>query len=243
MNHHNDYSDTYNHMLNILKDIPNIQKNPLNYIFEDMKLQHIEDTLWLNFGIDSNRTINYISQFTKDTVYGFDNFRGLPTNWNVGHDKGFSNRFDLTPSVNDNVVFIRGYFDETLPEFIKNNNKKISFIHIDTITYSSTKYILDTLKNNLSEDCVIVFDELVNYLGFDGESGELKAFYEFITENVVDYEWIGMYGSVDHGLPSVDHRLPLVECEQDKIRCNKIVEYNHDQPVCLVIHKIKHQET
>jgi hypothetical protein len=40
-----------------------------------------------------------------------------------------------------------------------------------------------------------VFDELVNYPGFDGETGELKALYEFITENDVDYEWIGMNGS------------------------------------------------
>ena len=34
-----------------------------------------------------------------------------------------------------------------------------------------------------------------NYPGFDGEKGELKAFYEFITENNVDYEWIGMNGN------------------------------------------------
>jgi hypothetical protein len=37
-----------------------------------------------------------------------------------------------------------------------------------------------------------VFDELVNYPGFDGDTGELKAFYEFITENNVNYSWIGM---------------------------------------------------
>ena len=34
----------------------------------------------------------------------------------------------------------------------------------------------------------------VNYPGFDGDKGELKAFYEFITENKVDYKWIGMNG-------------------------------------------------
>ena len=42
---------------------------------------------------------------------------------------------------------------------------------------------------------MIVFDELVNYDGFDGDTGELKAWYEFITENKVDYEWIGMNGT------------------------------------------------
>lgn len=57
---------------------------------------------------------------------------------------------------------------------------------------SSTKYIFDILKDYIDTDCI--FDELVNYPGFDGEIGELKAFYEFITENKVDYEWIGMNG-------------------------------------------------
>jgi hypothetical protein len=45
---------------------------------------------------------------------------------------------------------------------------------------------------DILRDCVIIFDELVNYLGFDGDKGEFKAFYEFITENNVDYEWIGI---------------------------------------------------
>ena len=56
------------------------------------------------------------------------------------------------------------------------------------------KCILDCLKDYLDENCVVVFDELVNYPGFDGENGELKAFYEFINANKVDYSWIGMNG-------------------------------------------------
>lgn len=65
---------------------------------------------------------------------------------------------------------------------------------MDADLYSSTKCILNNLKDYIDKDCIIVFDELVNYPGFDGNTGELKAFYEFITENKVDYEWIGMNG-------------------------------------------------
>ena len=57
------------------------------------------------------------------------------------------------------------------------------------------------LQNYIDKDCVIVFDELVNYFGFDGE---LKAFYEFITENKVNYEWIGMNGT-PNGMSGYDH--------------------------------------
>ena len=168
---------------------------PLNYVFEHMKLQHKPNTLWLEFGVASGRTINYISQFTKEKVYGFDSFEGLPEKWRPGFEKGSFSQNGILPEVNSNVELIKGWFHETLENFIQTHNKKVSFIHMDADLYSSTKYVLDTLKNYIDKDCVIIFDELVNYHGFDGDTGELKAFYEFITENKVEYEWIGMNGT------------------------------------------------
>ena len=168
-------------MLSIIQNIPNINTYPLTYVFENMKLQHKPNTLWLEFGVASGKTINYISNFTTNKVYGFD--------------KGAFNRNGHLPQVNENVELIKGWFNETLLNFIQKHNKKVSFIHMDADLYSSTKYVLDVLKNYIDTDCIIVFDELVNYPGFDGDTGELKAFYEFITENKVDYEWIGMNGT------------------------------------------------
>ena len=182
-------------MLKIIENIPNINTYPLTYVFEHMKLKHKPDTLWLEFGVAEGRTINYISKFTTSTVYGFDSFEGLPEMWRDGYDTGAFTRHGQLPQVNSNVKLVKGWFNETLPEFIKNQNKKVSFIHMDADLYSSTKCIFDVLKEYMDNDCVIVFDELVNYPGFDGEKGELKAFYEFITENKVDYEWIGMNGT------------------------------------------------
>ena len=164
----------------------------------------------------SGRTINYISKFTKDSVYGFDSFEGLPEKWRDNFEcKAFDRHGDL-PVVNDNVVLLKGWFNDTLPEFIKSQNKKVSFIHMDADLYSSTKCIFDNLKEYLDTDCIIVFDELVNYPGFDGETGELKAFYEFVTENKVEYEWIGMNGIVTEG-------------REDN---------SYNQPVAVIIHSI-----
>jgi hypothetical protein len=181
-------------MLNIIQNIPNIQTYPLTYVFERMKLKHKPNTLWLEFGVASGNTVNYISKFTDDTVYGFDSFEGLPEKWRDGFDKGMFSRRGNLPIVNNNVKLIKGWFSDTLIPFIKTHNKKVTFIHLDADLYSSTKYILDVLKNYIDDGCIIVFDELVNYPGFDGETGELKAFYEFITENNVNYSWIGMNG-------------------------------------------------
>ena len=181
-------------MLRILDNIPNIHKFPLHYVFEDMKLQHKPNTLWLEFGVYSGESINYISKFTTETVYGFDSFEGLPEKWRPGFDKGLFSTNGSMPSVNSNVKLVKGWFNETLLPFIQAQNKKVSFIHMDADLYSSTKCVFDILKDYLDTDCVIVFDELVNYAGYAGPTGELRAFYEFVTENTVDYEWIGMDG-------------------------------------------------
>jgi len=182
-------------MLSIIENIPNVHTYPLTYVFEIMNLQHKPNTLWMEFGVASGNTINYISKFTKDTVYGFDSFEGLPEKWRDGFDKGAFSRGGNLPHVNSNVSLIKGWFNETLPEFMKTHDKKISFIHMDADLYSSTIYILDQLKDHLDKDCIIIFDELVNYPGFDGDTGELKAFYEFVTKNNVKYTWIGMDGT------------------------------------------------
>lgn len=182
-------------MLHIIQNIPYITRHPLKHVFEELQTKHKPDTLWLEFGVATGNSINYISKFTQDTVYGFDSFEGLPEKWRDGFDKGAFNLDGNTPCVNSNVTLVKGWFDHTLPDFIKTQNKKVSFIHMDADLYSSTKCIFDNLKNYIDNDCIIVFDELVNYPGFDGETGELKAFYEFITENKVDYEWIGMNGT------------------------------------------------
>lgn len=206
-------------MDSIIDTIPNIHMNPLKYVLQHAKPKDTKDTLWLEFGVASGRTINYISEFTKNNVYGFDSFEGLPERWREGFEKGAFGRNGTLPDVNKNVVLIKGWFHDTLPEFVQNEiiktGKKVSFIHVDCDLYSSTKCIFETLKCHLSDDCLIVFDELVNYPGYDGNTGELKAFYEFITENDVEWEWIGMNGT-PRGMMGYQHENAAVRIKQIK---------------------------
>jgi hypothetical protein len=183
-------------MNEFISKIPNIKKYPLGYIFEDLNYQHKTDSLWLEFGVASGRTINYFSKFTQNTVYGFDSFEGLPSKWRDGFDIGAFNQHGKLPVVNSNVVLVKGWFSNTLKPFLMEKNQKVSFVHIDCDLYSSTKFVLDELKDFFDNECVLVFDELVNYPGFMGETGELLALYEFIRENNIEYEWIGMNGTL-----------------------------------------------
>jgi len=195
----------------ILKNIPNVNRYILRYLFEDLKIKHKDNTLWLEFGVFSGKTINYISKFTDKKVYGFDSFLGLPEDWIIGFPKGTFSRNGNLPKVNDNVTLISGWFEDTLEIFSKYKNEKVSFIHIDSDIYSSAKYILNTLKNSIDKGCIIVFDELVNYPGYDGETGELRALCEFIEENNVKYEWIGMNGKIEMFNPAYENEAVAIK--------------------------------
>ena len=111
--------DGHSSMYSIIQNIPDIKTYPLIYVFEHLRLKHKPDTLWLEFGVASGNTINYISQFTDDKVYGFDSFEGLPEKWRDGFDKGAFSQNGTLPKVNQNVELIKGWFNETLLPFIQ----------------------------------------------------------------------------------------------------------------------------
>jgi hypothetical protein len=179
--------------MNILY-IPNLgESKERHYVLSTVMQKGVPKGLWLEFGVATGKTINLISNYT-DLVYGFDSFEGLPEKWRDGFEKGAFNRNGEFPQVNDNVILIKGLFTDTLALFLKEQNKKISFMHIDCDLYTSTKTILEETFPYLDKECILVFDELVNYPGY--ESGELMAFSEFILKHNLRYEWIGMNGTI-----------------------------------------------
>ena len=104
--------------------------------------------------------------------------------------------------------FHKGWFDQTLPAFIKEEKKKamkevrnpnalqVALLHVDCDIYTSTKTIFDNLKQYIRAGTVIVFDELFNYPAF--REHELKALYELLKERPdLSFEWIGTACGVD----------------------------------------------
>lgn len=144
--------------------------------------------LLCEFGVYSGSTINHIASLTDHIVYGFDSFEGLPERWRDGFGRGSFKR-NVSPKVLTNVVLIKGWFDETLPAFVKEHNEPIGFIHMDCDLYSSARTIFELLQNRIHPGCVIVFDEYFNYPSW--EDGEYKAFHEFLERVKLKYEYIG----------------------------------------------------
>ena len=180
--------DYYDYMENIFPTLPILGEDKLSIL--DKSIPHADDKgYWLEFGVHEGETIVHtagnklgVSDFK---IHGFDSFEGLPEDWIENNPKGHFNLDSNIPKhlLNlNNINIVKGWFDESLPKFIKNNNiNKVSFLNIDSDLYSSANTVLTLLTPYFKGHCVIYFDEFCNYPG--GEDGEYKAFSEFLHKN------------------------------------------------------------
>jgi len=163
--------------------------------------------LWLEFGVFTGRSIEQFSRKTTKEIYGFDCFEGLPEHWDANNPKGAFNlngqippgyivgdnhsMFNSDLPVNwkpwpDNVKLIKGYFEDTLPLFVKKFEGDVAFLHVDSDLYSSAKTIFKYLGSRIKKGTIIVFDEINDYEDF--RLHEIKVFAEFLLETGLDYK-------------------------------------------------------
>ena len=138
--------------------------------------------LVLEFGVYNGKSIRNIASIVNTEVHGFDSFEGIPENWNDEPSGSYSANGEL-PVVPSNVTLHQGWFEDTLPKFIKENSSPIRFMNIDCDLYSSTKTIFDLLGPQVVPGTVIVFDEFIGYKSWRDD--EFKAFQEAVDQ----YQW------------------------------------------------------
>jgi len=206
----------YLQKLDELNNIPDLNQKALHYVLEQGLVHEVdeEEDIWLEFGTFDGRSINPIAEYTDKMVYGFDSFTGLPEDWScrnipagtfdLGGDDPSYEFYGVKFNINDlrvvpNVTFIKGWFEDTLPKFMEEHNKPISFMHVDSDIYSSAVCVFENTVKNIKPGCIIVFDELLHYNGF--EEHEWKAFWEFVEKYNIEFEWIGSNQSGQIYLP------------------------------------------
>ena len=151
----------------------------------------LSDGWVLEFGVATGRTLNQFAHWLPHKfVFGFDGFEGLPEDWTSRMRRGFFAR-DSLPRVRSNCELVVGWFDQTLPGFKQNKikNGPIALLHVDCDLYSSTVTILKHLRENIVPGTVIVFDEYINYPGW--QLDEFRAWQEHCKMYGVKYEYIG----------------------------------------------------
>lgn len=159
------------------------------------------DGLYLEFGVYSGGTINFIAERIAGTVDGFDSFKGLPDDWRPGFGPTAFARDDI-PEVRANVNLHVGWFDRTLPPFLDAHPGRVAFLHVDCDLYSSTQTVFAQLKDRVQPGTVIVFDEYLNYPGW--KKHEHKAFKEFCSSYNVSYKYIGLVPSAQQVAVIID---------------------------------------
>jgi len=147
--------------------------------------------LFLEFGVYKGESFKLFHSLLKknnlqNNLYGFDSFLGL-VNDMKGHSL-FENNFNLNGEnpLNKNKKIIEGNIEDTLKIFLKENLNLINFIHIDTDTYETCKFILENTKNKMAKNSVILFDEIYNFSGW--KVGEYKALKEIYRDD--EYKFI-----------------------------------------------------
>jgi predicted O-methyltransferase YrrM len=148
------------------------------------------ERLICEFGVFAGNSINHIAKMTDQRVFGFDSFEGLPERWMDNLNQG-AFAVPKLPKVRKNVTLVKGWFNETLPAFLRQHTSLIGFLHIDSDLYSSAKTIFELLEPRLKPGAVIVFDEYFNYPGW--QEGEYKAFMEFLDKTGISFEFIGYH--------------------------------------------------
>jgi predicted O-methyltransferase YrrM len=149
--------------------------------------------LALEFGVATGTTLAIIADAVAAdrAVVGFDSFTGLPEAWRTGFPAG---EFAQDPPADvPGATIVPGLFDDTLPDFLAENDEPIAFVHLDADLYSSTKTVLDLAGDRLAPDVILLFDEFFNYPGW--QAHEFRAWTEFVAATGRTFEYLAYTGN------------------------------------------------
>ncbi len=163
------------------------------YDYINNTVVHNKPIVYCEFGVFEGASIKYWSDLNSHSdsrFYGFDTFTGLPEVWDNFTQNLEKNHFDAGgkyPLANDRrMTFVKGLFQDTLPEFLKAckiNHQLI--IHNDSDLYSSTLYVLTYANDIITDGTIIIFDEFSTMLH------EFRALEDYCSAYRRNYKILG----------------------------------------------------
>jgi hypothetical protein len=153
---------------------------------------NISNGMILEFGVWKGESINFFARNCPEaSIFGFDSFEGLEEDWHgFTMQKGSFDLHGKLPKVEKNVTLLKGWFEETLPDFLqKLEDRQIGLLHLDADTYKPTAFVLSTLGKNLRRGTIIIFDEYFGYPNF--RLHEFRAWKEYSETTDIRYKYIG----------------------------------------------------
>lgn len=150
-----------------------------------------KEGLIAEFGVWKGESINFFARESPNSlIYGFDSFEGLEEDWyGFRLTRGTFSTNGRLPEVEPNVILIKGWFEETVPKFVKEiGDMKLRIVHMDADTYKPTSFVLRSIRKNLATGSIIIFDEFFGYENW--QLHEFKAWHELVKESGLNFKYI-----------------------------------------------------
>jgi hypothetical protein len=106
-------------------------------------------------------------------IFALDSFEGLPESFENAAVGAFAGE---VPKIHG-VAFVKGYFEDTCTETLRQQVGSVALAHLDADLYSSTLHALRWLTPLLHTGSILLFDEFIG----EGQS-EARAFEEWRQE-------------------------------------------------------------
>lgn len=154
-----------------------------------------ERVLYLEFGVYQGRSMRFWSKLLRHpqaSLHGFDSFEGLPESWDAFRPKGTFDVQGKLPQFEDERIQLHpGWFDATLPSFALPEHERL-VLNLDADLYSSTRFVLDTLRESIVPRTILIFDE------FCDRAHELRAFDEFLAATGAKFRFLCATKNLEH---------------------------------------------
>lgn len=177
--------------------------------FRILQSQEVKDLpkTYFEFGCHSGRTFSTAINSSKFLnlndfkFYAFDSFQGLPTTkkedgsfFKMGEfftsKKTFLNIIARNTGINlSDVNIIEGFYEKSLTNELSKRLPKAGIIHIDCDLYSSTRDVLEFLKNHITNGTIIMLDDYYCASKAGYIKGQRHAFEDFVkSESIYNFE-------------------------------------------------------
>jgi hypothetical protein len=146
-----------------------------------------KEVLYLEFGVHEGEATRYWSKLLRNPnskLHGFDSFEGLPESYDL-YPLGHFSLHGTIPQIDDcRVQFFKGWFSETLVDY-QLPSREVLILNLDADLYSSTIFVMKTLRKEIVPGTSIYFDEICD------RSHELRAFDDFLRETGMRFRLLG----------------------------------------------------
>jgi len=129
------------------------------------KIVKKDNSVILEFGVYKGESINFFASKLPEIEFtGFDSFEGLEEDWpGFNYQKGMFSTMGKIPKVEQNVNLVKGWFIDTLPNFVRSSlpGKHLAMLHLDADTVTPTRFVLGELQDYIVTGTVVLFDEFL----------------------------------------------------------------------------------